>query len=559
MTTPITYPPTVKKWGIDQALQNQNTWISYIGVDGSIFYLAGPLQPVAGAQDGLVLKKHMGLMSPFEMLELRGARQDGATWTDAVYDVGDIMLIVEASGIGPQNIRDVIRQWISAWSPKKTGLLSVFTPDMGEWWARVRQGKNVGDSFEKDYTWNGKQIFTWEAKNYDAYWESVDSTSTFGLLYASASDDFTARSNATTLGSNWTTTLTPGIADGTCGIRDGAAVLLPSGNGVPYEARNVFHTGSATDNQVVNVHLSPATLAHLFDILDPGAFIDVWARMNSAGTTGVRLRLGLLQHSLTAFVAGTAVWTEIYPNLIPPLWNENYTLVAGTESGKYNFRVLRDGFQIMNITDTAQLSSVGSTFRRWGFGLSSNTILGYTVPQPIAQWSAADNLAVTQSGYCPLTNRGDVEAWPRYLCYGPGTFTFSNGPSSTDLIHFGPLEDGQVVLVTTEPRLRSVIDLTPNQASQAQQTIWQQLLAELISFVTNNNVPPFLRQFESFFGIVPPQGNLYSLLNGRFTNPIPASTYGVAPPTQHVAVGIVNGSPMSRIVTAITPRRRWPL
>lgn len=561
MTTPITYPPTVKTWGINQALTNQNTWISYIGVDGSIFYLAGPLAPVAGAQDGFVLKKFMGLMSPFEMLELTGARQDGSTWTDAVYDVGEIMLGLEASGVGPQNIRDVIRQWISAWNPKQTGILSVFTPDMGEWWANVRLGKNVSDEFDKDYVWSGRQQFTWSCKNYDAYWYSVDSVSQFGLLYASASEDFTAQSNASTLGANWDTILSPsGDTNGTCGIENGAAVLLPSGTGTIFEAQNIYTTGSATDNQVVSVQLAGATLANLFDIIDPGAYIDLWARCSSDGQNGVRLRISLFQHQLAAFVDGDMVWEEIKLNLVPPLWGETYTLLAGTETSPYNFRVLRGGIQIFNVTDTAELSEVGSSYRDWGFGLSSSKELGgYVVPQPIAKWSAADNLTVTQSGICPLTNRGDVEAWPRYLCYGPGTFSFNNGPGDGNPISIGPLLDGQVVLVTTEPRLRSVIDLTPNQPPPQQLTVWQKFLEDLISFATNNNVPPFLQQFESFFGIVPPQGNLYSMLSGRFTIPIPESNYGVTPPTSQIAVTITDGSPTSQIIAAITPRRRWPL
>lgn len=548
----------MKTWGINQALRNQDTWISYTGVDGTIFYLGGPMAPVAGAQDGLVLKKHMGLMAPFEMLELRGARQDGATWTDAVYDVGDIMLGLEASGIGPQNIRDVLRHWISAWDPKKTGILSVFTPDMGEWWANVRLGKNVSDQFDKDYTWSGKQTLVWSAKNYDAYWYSVDSTSSFGADIVNVSEDFTKQSNVSTLGSSWTQFVTPNTANGTCGIKDGAAVLLPSGNGQIFGAQNLYNTPSGTDDQIVTIKFAGATLAHLFDIIDPGAYIDVFARCSSDGQTCIRLRLSMGFHQLAAFVGGTMVWEEILPNIIPPVWGETFTLIAGTATSPYNIRVLRDGFQIFNVTDSAHLSSLGASYRLSGFGLSSSIELGvYVVPQPIAYWSMGDNTTITQSGVCPLTNRGDVEAWPRFLCYGPGKFGLGNGPGSKDMVTIGPLEDGQVVLVITEPRLRSIIDLTPSQVVPQNQ--WQTLLGEIISFATNNNVPPFLQQFESFFGIVPPQANLYSTMSGRFTVPIPGCSYGSPPPTSELAVSITDGGPTSKVVAAITPRRRWPL
>lgn len=559
-TTPFVFPPgPASLWSIKDALRNESSWISYIGVDGTIFNLSGPLAPIAGAQNGAVLTKHMGLMSPFEMLELRGARQDGASWNAAVYDTGEIMLGIELSGTSPQAIRDVFRHWISAWDPRQTGILSVYTPELGEWWANVRQGKNVTDQFTKDYTWSGKQLLTWEAKNYDAYWYSVDSTSTFGAKYEHVVQDFTQMANSEHLPAGWTSFVTPNVAYGTCGVQDGSAQMLPTSNNI-FESQNIYNVASDTDDQVVSITFAGATLAHLFDIIDPGAYIDIWARCSSDGQNGIRLRLSMLEHTLTAFVGGVAVWSQSRLNIIPPLWSETFTIVAGTETDPYNIRVLRDGFQIFNVTDAGHLSALGSTYRLWGFGMSTSLFLGaYIRPQPIGRWAAADNTSVTETGYVTLTNIGDQPAWPRYLCYGPGTFTFNNGPGSTSPITFGPLLDGQVVLVTTEPRLRSVVDVTPNQPTQHQLNIFQQLLEELISFVTNNNVPPFLQKFESLFGILPPQGNLYSLLTGRFTVPIPAATYGIPPEEEKIQVSITNGSPMSRIVAAITPKRRWPL
>lgn len=168
-------------------------------------------------------------------------------------------------------------------------------------------------------------------------------------------------------------------------------------------------------------------------------------------------------------------------------------------------------------------------------------------------------MAVTVTGYVSLTNIGDLPAWPRYLCYGPGTFYFGNGPGSSDYISVGPMVDGQIILVTSDPRLRSVIDLTPNQPSQSSQVQFQTLIDDLISFATNNNTPPLLQQFESFFGIVPPQGSLYSTMNGRFTNPVPGTPYGQTPQTQFIPVQIVGADANSQIIAALTPMRRWPL
>lgn len=339
-----TYPPTVSTYGGILAQQNQLNTIAYVG-NGNTFYLSGPFAPVPGCQDGLVLKKFMGLMSPFDMLELRGARQDGATWTDSVYDVGDIMLSLEVSGTAPQNTRDVIRYWIDSWDPKTPGQLIVYSPDLGEWWTYVRMGKSIPDMFERDYTYSGRQIFTWTAKNYDAFWRSA--------------------------------------AD---------SVSQVTGGG----------------------------------------------------------------------------------------------------------------------------------------------------------------------GYLSLTNIGDQPGWPRYLCYGPGTFNISNGPNTPNVVSFGPLNAGQIVLITTLPRLRSIVDLSPNQPAQVL-TSQQVGLQQLISFAVNGNIPPLLQQFESFFGIVPPQGNLYSLLNGRFTVPLAPATYGVPPATQYIGVSISGGNSNSKVIGAVTPLKRWPL
>lgn len=163
--------------------------------------------------------------------------------------------------------------------------------------------------------------------------------------------------------------------------------------------------------------------------------------------------------------------------------------------------------------------------------------------------------ATSGSGFLRLSNIGDQDAFPTFLFYGPGTFTFSNGVGGP-AITFGALEAGQVVLMPTNPRLNNVVDLTagvPQALSVEQQTI-----QKIINFVTNNNVPPLLQQFESMFGILPPQGSLWSLLTGRYDTPIP----GVAQPAfatlSEIAVSITGGSSSSKIVGRIDPMRRWP-
>ena len=558
MTTPITYPPgQVTTWGINEALKNQSTWISYIGVDGSIWYLTGPLSPIAGAQDGIVVKKFMGLMSPFKMLEQQGARQDGATWQAAVYDPGEIMFSLEASGSAPQNIRDVLRHWIAAWDARQTGTLSVFTPDQGEWWCPVRMGKNIPDMFTQDYTWSGKQELTWSAKNYDAFWYSVDSTSTFNIAYNSVGENFGGQSNSSTLNAaRWTQLISP--ANGGYGIYNGAAYFSPSNNAAPTNVININATQSATNNQVVSVTLGGAHFYNLFDFLDAGANFDIYARLNASGTQYARLSVGPLSHSLYLVNGGSSTQVFSIATGFPPYPGETWSLIAGTNLSPYQYIVQRHGLTVMDYTDSAGAAVVGASNRYSGFGVQTDVVLGNVIiPPPISEFSAGDNAGATQSGFINLTNFGDQPAWPRFLCYGPGIFTLPNGPGG-QTINFGPLDNGQVVLVTTDPQYRSVVDITPGQQFQVLSP-YQQIIEGLISFVTANNVPPLLQQFESLFGILPPQGNLFSLLGGRFTYSLPGATYGVQPVTATMPVGITNGGPTSMIIAAITPRRRWPL
>lgn len=203
---------------------------------------------------------------------------------------------------------------------------------------------------------------------------------------------------------------------------------------------------------------------------------------------------------------------------------------------------------------------------------STSTVPGGLYPG--AAQSLTDGAA---TGFCPLTNFGTRPAWPRFLVYGPGTFTLGNGSIVTTQgtisaagspITFGPLEAGQIVLITTLPRLRSVVDLSPNQPAQ-KLSAFQTWLEKAVNLVANSNTVPLLEDLESVFGILPPVGVLYSLLNGRFTtlSEIAGKADGYAPTTNYIPVSITGGgstglpSPApqeSTIVAAITPYRTWP-
>lgn len=173
----------------------------------------------------------------------------------------------------------------------------------------------------------------------------------------------------------------------------------------------------------------------------------------------------------------------------------------------------------------------------------------------VSQWPPTPLVTDSGSGWLPLTNRGDRDAWWSLLCYGPGTFSFSNGPANTTMITYGPLLDGQVVLLNAHPRLPVVVDLSQTAITQVLLP-YQQRLKNLISFASNGNIVPLLQQYESKFGILPPQTNMAALLTGRFTNPIPKPA--AAPVVNNIRVSVTGAGTDTKVIAACTPRRRYP-
>lgn len=312
---------------------------------------------------------------------------------------------------------------------------------------------------------------------------------------------------------------------------------------------------TATDFQVVTV-----TLGDLFQFPFPdAAFIDVWGRMNTndANPTGVRLRIGPQWLQLSRFNAGveTVLYTRLL--LLAPLWGETWTLLCGSGTQVRRFIVKRGGFTVIDFTESGTGSAVGTAYRGVGFGMESGDgTFHQAIPPTVLNWSMGDNVTVTQSGHLELTNFGDQEGFPDVVVYGPGTFFFGDGPGTEPTIEFGPLTDGQVALIKTHPSARGVYDLTAEHSEQ-DLPFFQSFIKGLFSFAFNNNVPPLMQWFESFFGIAPPQGNLYALLKGRWSKGVPPRGTKL-PETSQIAVKLVNGNADSKVIAALTPMRRWP-
>jgi hypothetical protein len=648
------YPPTqVTKYGIDLFKEGIEPHISYVSPDGELtFYLNGGLAPTPGVTEGVVLKEGFeGLHPTFQHLDHKGARQDGATWTDTVFDPAQITFDVICTARTPENLRKVIRKWFASWDPEKRGTLSWVTPDSGEWWCHPRLFRSPPNKTERSYARSREQTFTWTIRNDDAFWRSYDSVSQFRFEHNDAIDLF-ERNDVGDLGPNWTQTYS-GPGAGVCETDGHRAVWTRSGN----QIRTVINKWNGQNEvQVVNVVGSPTTWkltysglptanisggASASDVqtaleglanIAPGdvsvtgsnpytvtftgslagtnvsqmvgtivaggtnpyvtvatttngkpgvtatdnqvfhiqlddffewplgihTYFDIWGRMNSASTSGIRCRIGISGITLSAFVGGIETELKNRSFLLPPLWGEKWTLVCGTGTSSRTFKVLRDGFPILTYTDRNNVSQLGASYRGGGFGMQAGSATSQQrVPPTLFKWSMGDNATLTQSGHLNLTNFGDQEAFPDLVVYGPGTFYFGNGPDAEPTITFGPLKDGQVALLKTHPGMRSVYDISTD-VSEQDLPLFQNFIAKLISFAFNKNIPPLFQWFESLFGIQPQQGPMYSLLNGRFTKGVPGRTLAALPTTSQISVKIKDGDADSKVVAALTPLRRWP-
>lgn len=298
---------------------------------------------------------------------------------------------------------------------------------------------------------------------------------------------------------------------------------------------------------------------------DPGApnpatpSLNIFGWFDGTQTDGVQGNISNGVGILYSIIGGVKTVIGAAVNIVGTIANAAITLVSeviqiGVGLFQTVVSLVVNGIKLI----TGIISGLlGAFFEVIGFGTHTGNSGGQQVPPPVTGVNAGPR-TLTAAGQLVLTNFGDQDAWPRYLCYGPGIFRIANGPDSTQMIEFGPLVDGQIALLTTLPRLRGVVDLTPNTASLAVTPQFDNFFQRLISLATNNNTPPLLEMFQSLFGARPPQGVMYPLLQGRFSNPVPAKPTGDPPAPSKIRCEILNGTPASRIVGALTPLRRWP-
>jgi len=290
------------------------------------------------------------------------------------------------------------------------------------------------------------------------------------------------------------------------------------------------------------------------------ASINIFGWFNSSRTNGVQANISNGNVILSSIFGGITTIFKVAVGVIGTIANAVFTLV--TEVVEVAVGIFKQVVSLIangiRVVFGILGAIIGTFFEVIGFGSHAGADDGGQQAPPPITGVGAGNPVTTASGQIVLTNIGDQDGYPDYLCYGPGIFRIANGPGSTQMIEFGPLVAGQIGLLRTLPSKRGVVDMTPNQPSLTATPQFTDFIARLVSLATNGNITSLRLWFQSLFGMTPPQGMMYALLKGRFTNPIPPKPTGVAPTPVKIKAEILDGNVNSKIIAALTPLRRWP-
>ena len=542
--------------------------------DGSAeFYLMGPYAPPyhdPAYPEAVAIKSLKGLVPPWQHITQKGAAQDGLTHIDALLDPIEIEMTVECMARNPQRLAAVVRDLMASLDAKQQSELAFWSKDIGWWWAPVRWNKGaLADPLANQE--RVRQQLSLRLMADDGCWRSYDDTSSFAFTYEAMTDSFqyTTTYSQTQMGANWPARYTPASASSSLGyIRaNGSQAAWVDQSGFNTATRSVvvgprasFNT--TTDNQVISIVLGGMAE---WSLPEP-AYNDIWGRMGRSGSAwngnGIRARVGFGMVRLSRF--NNFVETVMYerPLLIQPLPGEKYTLVCGTQGNSRFYTIRRNDFDILTHQEKGTASSMNSSHRGVGFGMqASSALITQATPASVRKISAGDNATVSQGGFLSHTNIGDQSMYLDFVLFGPGVFRIWDGPGASEFVEFGPLLPNQVAFLRSDPRSPTplVQDLTSVPPTAQELNFWQKVLRAFTGSAANSNA--FLQQIESAFGITPPQGPMYSLLNGRFSNrsAIPAKSPGKAAEPYFVKVEIDGGNADSRIISTGTPRRRYPL
>lgn len=538
----ITYPKgPVPPHGIYHLLKGDRPEVSLQSYNDTIcFYLMGGRAEVDRTRpESVQITGLTGLIPPWETVDMQGATDDGVTFIDALYGPIEVRANVVARGRDAKHTRRVVRHLIESIDVKQVSELGWWTHEMGYWWANVRWFKTAPDALSGNQKVQPLSLVLRADKG---FWQSWEDTDSFGFQYDDMTDTFQYdRHVEQDLGANWPQYYT-GTGGGYC-YADGDRARWRDESGLFSDNRTVVNGpykdfNTASDNQVVNIVIGTTP-----EWSTKSGANDLWARMGHDGDdwdgNGIRLRVTLNRIELSAWVDFAQIWerklgglTLQHPLPIIPHMGDKWTLIAGYEDDSRMFKVLRNGSVILSHKEVGTGSHLGSAYRGIGFGMrAGGAIITQATPSTVRKISAGDNLVSAQSGFLERRNAGDQDVYDDYILYGPATkIEIGNGPGSTDMVEFGPMAAGDVVMIRTDPRRKGVFDLKN----------------------ISNATTPYL------FG-TKPSDTLYKKMNGRFfQNQIPAKQPGERVQPHLIPVSITGGNADTRVVASLTPLRRYP-
>lgn len=533
--------------------------------DGSVeFYLHGgesipwPDKPecVRLTKDGL-----KGLIAPGRIVGQKGATEDGETFIDGLYDPAEPELSLVARARDPRRLQSLVAELLGSVDLRRTSPLTITNANGERWWANVRSN---GKSQAEPFTWGESrwQKLSLRLRVDGAFWRGESDISGLGFQYERHADEFDYTANEVGLTQDWYITYMGGEG-GHVGAASGELVWKPPADPPLFAdsrsaimRHNTFR--ASDDDMIVEMLLGGNATGIAF----PGnASNGIWARMHNtdgwAGNYGVRALIELGSVTISKFNNGTK--TDLGWQLFTVTPQNGDLFQLHCIGNRYS--VLRNGREILAVTDPAPIK--GPNYRAGGMEMHAGATIAYmaTAPAPVARWAMSSNNTAAQPGKIQCVNIGSEPMYRTYTLVGPGTFNIAVAPGSTDMVSLGPLLDNQVIYLRTDPRKTTITDLTAKPPTPQQLNDWQNAVKDFLDFATGGNAPPLMWALASHFGIQPPQGNLYSLLKGRFSteSAIPAAPVSGEPEPYFVDASITGGNADSQIISTGIPLRRYPL
>jgi hypothetical protein len=506
-----------------------------------------------------------GLIAPWKIIQQKGATQDGVTFVTALGDPTEITINAIARARDAEHLRRVVDHLTGSIHPKKTARLHFWTNQMGHWWADVRWMKTIPGPMSGAQQRFQPVDLMLQAD--DGCWRTKPDVDTFEFAYEDMVESFDTNTS-TDLGPKWPLYYYAGTGGGYPHANNGEAQWVddpdhpigPDGRSVMFGPYKDFQTD--TNNQVVTIELGSF---QEFTFPD-GAENHIWLRVgrNSDGTwngSGVRVSIGPFSVELSRYASFTETTMAVWPNF-PSFPGERYTAVAGFDGNERQFQIQRNGLPIWNHTEPPTgTSPLGSANRGISAGMrAGGAFFTQATPASIRRITAGDNALVDQDGFLERVNIGDQDMFDDYTIFGPATkVKMYNGPGSQDWVEFGPILPNQVMFIRTHPEDRVVQDLTTVPPTPQELDFFQGAVDKLFDIFGISGTP-FGQQIESQFGIQAPQGNVYSLLKGRFSDAsaIPPKQTGRAAQAYHVKIAVEGGNASTKVIAAGTPRRRLP-